>query len=189
MDNDINMLIKAVESRFGHTPLTPTDFNRLIIEIETATGETVSLSTLKRMWGYVTSPHIPSVTVRSILARYTGYSDWNDFCRGNADSDSTDYFGVTIVRTSDLKPGDTLTLTWAPDRVCCVRYSGELRFKVIASRNCKLRVDDTFSCSALGVGQPMFAFDIRRGDKIVPAYVAARSRGLSSVTVNSPEID
>ena len=54
------MLKSLTEERFGHSPGNPTDFNRLSIRIAEVTGESVSSSTLKRYWGYVSSNQTPS---------------------------------------------------------------------------------------------------------------------------------
>jgi hypothetical protein len=57
------------------------DFEKLSDEIFDATGVTLSISTLKRLFGKVNYSNQPSLHTLNTLARFTGYEDWNAFKR------------------------------------------------------------------------------------------------------------
>lgn len=76
----IEALKKAVVSVFGQTLDSPTDYERLSADIQKRTGELISVSTLKRLFGYIKSGTAPRPSTLSALARYAGSSGWSDFC-------------------------------------------------------------------------------------------------------------
>lgn len=77
----IENLKKEVLRKFGRTVEASADFDTLSIAIQQSISETVSPSTLKRVFGYVKYDAEPSATTLSILSRYAGYAGWSDFCR------------------------------------------------------------------------------------------------------------
>lgn len=78
---DIEKLKQAIEKKAGRTMRSPVDFDRLSYLIHENIREQISPSTLKRLWGYVSSSHMPRYSSLSTLARYIGYPDWDAFCQ------------------------------------------------------------------------------------------------------------
>lgn len=85
IDNDtlIRALKQAVLHTFGRTLDSTSDFDLLSVAIKRKTGENLSPSTLKRIFGYVKYDTVPRTSTLSVLARYAGYSGWSDFCGKN----------------------------------------------------------------------------------------------------------
>ncbi len=79
-DKQVGALKEAVVGTFGRTLDAPTDFDLLSAEIRKSTGETISASTLKRLYGYIRPATAPRPSTLSALARYAGYAGWSDFC-------------------------------------------------------------------------------------------------------------
>lgn len=77
----IENLKREIGLKFGRTIESAADFDTLSISIRDSTSETISPSTLKRIFGYVKYDAEPSATTLSILSRYVGYTGWSDFCR------------------------------------------------------------------------------------------------------------
>ncbi len=182
----IMRLRSGVERAIGHSLTTPSDFGVLSAEIATRSGgrDAISISTIKRLWGYVASAHQPSEAILSVLARFCGYRDWAHFSSlPGADSG---FLVMQPVTPASLAAGDCLRLTWAPDRALTVRYLGGDTFEVTDSLNAKLREGDTFTATIFCKGYPLYATAIKRGSSLIPAYVAARSGGLLSVTKLCP---
>ncbi|WP_160714255.1 hypothetical protein [Chitinophaga solisilvae] len=83
---DENILIReclsAVEKRLNwgsSQEWTTYDFEKLSVEIQESTGVTLSITTLKRLWGRLEYHHMPAVTTLNTMARFAGYADWRDF--------------------------------------------------------------------------------------------------------------
>ncbi|MBD5584945.1 MAG: hypothetical protein HDQ88_07680 [Clostridia bacterium] len=79
-NGQIDALKDAVVGTFGRTLDAPTDFDALSSEIQNKTGETISPSTLKRLYGYIKPATAPRPSTLSTLARYVGFTGWSDFC-------------------------------------------------------------------------------------------------------------
>lgn len=81
---DIDKLIPALKCevlhKFNRTLDSTSDFDMLSVDIQRKTGDNISPSTLKRIFGYVKYDTIPRTSTLSVLARYAGYSGWSDFC-------------------------------------------------------------------------------------------------------------
>lgn len=81
----ILQLRDAIEKKTGRYPATPKDFDCLAADIYEQLHESVSASTLKRVWGYVDSDSTPRITTLNVLAKFIGYSNWHDFCNSMDD--------------------------------------------------------------------------------------------------------
>lgn len=68
----IEGLKEAVLAKFARTLDAPTDYDALSLDIVNATGESVSASTLKRLFGYDKHATTPRPSTLSALARYVG---------------------------------------------------------------------------------------------------------------------
>jgi hypothetical protein len=71
-----------VEAEFGIKEREDWDnntFEKLSSMILEKTGERLSVSTLKRIWGKVSYQHAPAKSTLNILARYAGYENWRSF--------------------------------------------------------------------------------------------------------------
>ena len=77
--NFIKILLSDVEARMGRGMLSPKDFELLSATIEDGLNESVSVSTLKRLWGYSKYTSKPTSNTLSVLCRLVGYLDWEDY--------------------------------------------------------------------------------------------------------------
>lgn len=61
------------------TQIVPADCYRLALEIKSVTHKSVSETTLKRVFGFASSVHQPSIYTLNALAEYCGFSSWDHF--------------------------------------------------------------------------------------------------------------
>lgn len=146
---DFERLKQEVETLVGRSVKTPKDFEFLSRQIEGYTNETISVSTLKRMWGYVASPCKPSKYNLNLLSRMIGYSDWEAFSGRNEVMSSSRFFVKSKLIADALQKGELVRLTWCPGRVLTIMYKGNDTFEVVDSINSKLAKGDTFTCRSL----------------------------------------
>ncbi len=76
----IGKLCEAVEIALDRKMRTPKDFKFLSDSILEKQNKTVSPTTLKRMWGYLSEPVTPRLSTLNILSQFVGYRNWRDFC-------------------------------------------------------------------------------------------------------------
>lgn len=123
---ELNYLLAEVEKRYGRRLSTSADFEALSVVVEHESGELISASTLKRLWGYVTLKPTPRISTLNVLSRYIGKRDFNAF-QQSIMSDGhyvSNFFSVKKVCTSDLKKGAEVLIGWAPNRLVTLRYLG-----------------------------------------------------------------
>ena len=183
MKTHIPKLLSELERTAGRKIQTPRDFEWLCNSIYEKTRELVSMSTLKRVWGYTTCVGNQRVATLDILSRYVGYKDWNSFCQQIEESRKAPQSYPALadkIESKDLEIGDRLRVIWDPDRVCVFRHEGEGRFVVESSENSKLCAGDTFTCHLFIKGEALYLTELRtsKSPDMSQKYVCGRSSGV-----------
>lgn len=75
----IELLKNEVLLVSGFKTITPADCKIISINITSKTKQTVSETTLKRVYGFALSKFNPSLFTIDVMARYCGYIGWSDF--------------------------------------------------------------------------------------------------------------
>lgn len=179
-------LIQEIETALGKQVKTPKDFDMLRERIYARLHVLVSRSTLMRIWGYVDEPIKPRENTMDVLARFLGYHDWAQYQQNAClpkEQQSSPVMSRKLSVNSELCTGDQLRLTWQPNRVCDVEYLGDLSFRVIASENTRIQPGDTFQCSFIVEGEPLYLDNLRKGDDSSSeepvAYVCGKKTGVN----------
>ena len=178
----MEQLKQIVIQQIGRTLESPADFEYLSEKIQDTTGEYLSPTTLKRVFGYIPYSGKIRPSTLSILARYVGYTGWQDYL-DKQHVESGFVSGQRVV-ANELSKGQKIALTWNPDRECVIEYLGEGRFMVIHSVNGKLQVGDRFTASQFIVGQPLTATDVslvRDTETKMNMYVAGAQTGITKI--------
>ena len=178
-DEDIQRLKEKVEIVAGKKIETPRDFDFLARQVEGYVNERLSVSTLKRIWGYIPSGSNPSRFTLDVLSRMVGYAGWDMFVAcGNGEESS-----FRIVRrklfTNSLNYGAMVRLAWSPDRVVTIRFEGQDLFTVVESQNSKLCVGDTFHCLQFIEHEPLFLSGLFRPGLPSGDYACGLQGGVS----------
>jgi len=176
---EIVFLCDKIEEKAGGVLKSPAGFDELATKILKETHKNVSVSTLKRIFGYVKADNNYQTAVLDTLAVYAGFPNFDVFCKTH-DGNSGVVNSKTL-RTSDLNIGDKLRLSWFPDRIVTLEYLGEQNFIIEKSVNSKLKDGVTFKCNMFIIGEPVYFYEI---DGVKDSdYKAARQGGLSSCDV------
>lgn len=184
----LNLLKSDVEERIGRGLLSPKDFEHLHDLISQELNESVSVSTLKRLWGYSKYLSSPSVSILSTLSRLVGHRDWEDYKanrESNSKKPSAQVLSDKITVATDLEVGARIRLTWSPQRVCEVLYHGDGDFEVLSSQNTGIKEGDWFNCSLIVSGEPMWLSNLRQYGKAPVAYVCGKQGGVQFEIVKS----
>jgi len=178
--HEISFLIEEVAKRYGGRLKTTTDFDALEAAIGETLGETVSSSSLKRLWGYVSLQPKQRRSTLDILARYAGRDSYQALCKELLET--SDFFSTQTVQSTELAPDQHLQLCWMPDRTVVLRSLGGQRFEVEEAGTSKLRAGDIVEATEFIQGQPLYMAVTREGEKPRP-YVAGRAKGLTHIEV------
>ena len=182
---ELNYLLSCVEKHYGRKLATTSDYESLSIMIERETGEMISSSTLKRLFGYVSLKPVPRKSTLDILARYVGHRSYELFCSSimSDKSLSSTFFSTKTVTASDLVPGQKIRIGWNPDRVVTLVCLGGMTFEVVESINSKLLPGDRFTVAAFFKGHPLYIPQILRNGEHTDPYLAGMLDGLNMVEV------
>ena len=182
---ELQYLLELVEKQYGRKLSTTTDFESLSVIIEKATGDLLSSSTLKRLYGYVSLNTVPRKTTLDILSRFIGNRDYETFriSLSNDPQFSSRFFSAKTVTTSELKAGDRLRIGWPANRIVTLNYLGNDLFEVETSVNASLVKGDRFRQVSFMKGYPLYLSRILRDGDYTPAYVAGMNSGLNLIEI------
>lgn len=177
----IDCLKREVERRIGFAPEFLPDFEKLRDALCESSPETLSLSTLKRLWGYVEGWQSPRIGTLDILARYVGQPDYRHFVE-KCDIDNpaqSRFLTEDVLSVHHLEPGAELELTWLPGRKVRVRYEGDFCFEVVENHASKLQTGYRLRCTLLGQGHPLYADVSVPGERESRPYLAGKESGIN----------
>ena len=179
---EIVALKNRVERHYGRSVESRTDFSLLAADIELVTREHLADNTLRRLWGRISGYDTVFVRTLDVLSRYVGYNHFSDFCRSLNESENKESAvvanGLTI-KTNELVPGERIRIGWLPNRICTVEYIGGRMFKAIECKNSTLQEDDTFECSIMIKGYPLFVDNLVHGGEHCARYSIGINNGLT----------
>ena len=175
------LIIDLLSEKSGVNVKTPEGAGILRNDIESKTGEALSLNTIKRLVGLLPYTSIPRQSTLNILAEYLGFSSWQlltDFIKGTTSGFNT---GKTFIELKELPVDFKLKLTWEPDREIIIRHLGDGRFEIEKSKNSKLQETDILTLSQIAPGFPLIAENVVRQGKSLGNYQAAPKTGIKTI--------
>ena len=180
LDYKRRSLCESVEKSINLKMRTPKDFDFLREQIFQKVNVLISSTTLKRIWGYLIEESTPRDSSLTVLAQFVGYPDYESFCENLTDDyiPSAPVLGMHL-RLEELSIGDRVILRWDPLRICVIEYLGHSQFRVISSEKTRLQPGDTFSCTTIIEGEPMYLDNLRQGDNTPIGYVCGKTGGIS----------
>ena len=177
---------EEIESRLGFKIKYPADCERLSISIRSAINETIGVTTLKRLFGFVSDEQAPRVSTLDILARYCGFSDYEEMKREVAPSGDSDFEEDPDIVSESLKSGSIVKFEYLPDRRVTLIYIGDSKFRVKDCKNGSLRKNDILSISCFNNGYPLVASSVIRNGENLGRYVAGKHSGITDLYLALP---
>lgn len=172
-------LVKSV----GRTITTFSDFDYLSLKLKEKIKDSPSISTLKRLWGYVPNSSSYSRSTLNSLSRFLGFNDWNHYIENlmRASRVESGFLNANSIVSANLKKGDYVEITWNPNRRIMAEYTGGNRFAVVESENAKLSVGSMFDSLIITKGHPLLCTNVEIGDETYSDYIAGNKTGITSL--------
>lgn len=178
-------IVEMLRRKSGNRLRLPSDCDFLALDIKSATGERLGSTTLKRLLGFVDDERKTYVSTLDIIANYLGFNSWYDLEKvedaGNSDFA---YISQEIV-SSHLDIGDTISLSYLPDRQLSLKYIGNSRFLVIGSIRGKLKVDDIITVGSIVPNYPLHVSQVERNGENLGEFVAGKIGGVTNIECNN----
>lgn len=181
-ENQLSILRNEIEQIFSRKVKTPADFVALSEDIQQKTKQYISISTLKRLWGYVKSNPSHRIDTLNVIASYLGFDSWQDYNRSK--TEESDFLHTGQVLSQNLDANDIVDFSWNPNRHCQAVCQSDGTFCVTQAENCKLKVGDTFKTLGFFYGEPLYITDLTHDAETGLTYVCGRTHGLTNVKVN-----
>lgn len=178
---EIYELKKQLEEKLNRKMKTPNDFIFLSGVVWERTHETISPTTLKRLWGYIDGADETRSSTLDILSRTLGFQDWEAFLGSVRKDSGSDPVLSPHLSIDELAPGDRVAVSWKPDRRCTFRYLGNAQFIVEQAENSKLKAGDCFSTTLFILNEPLYLSNLVQGSKPPVAFVVGNKDGLCEI--------
>lgn len=176
-----NILSRLLSEKAGYDVSTPRGASLLCSDIESVTGERLSVNTIKRLTGVLPYEGEARMATLEILSRYLNYPS-GSVLYSVLTSDVSDFtLPEGLVDAADLPVDSRLHLEWAPGRIVEIRHLGEGIYVVEKAVNSKLKEADVLKIGYIGAGYPLFIKEVRRGGESLGEYTAAYDTGLTAV--------
>jgi len=182
INQNITILRSLVEEAADHRIATSSDFAFLAGCIQGRIRQSISVSTLERIWGYVEGYQTVRTSTLSILAQFVGYPDWQtfvmDYCE-TPSAHSSRRITSALLSSDEVAVGEKVVIEWNPGRRCVLRHLGDGRWIVEESERSKLMVNDTFRCYRFILNQPLYLEDFKHGDEPASLFLVGNRGGLT----------
>lgn len=181
---EVDLLLDKLKDKYKRGEYTTNDYKSLSVAIADSGAGYISVSTLKRIFGYVNDHHKPTMTTLDIIARYVGYGCYEEFYKEilGANTVTSAFLADNQIWSKDLNIDDIVEVGWAPNRYLQLRYIGKDQYQVVQAKNTKLLVGDTFKVVIFVLGEPLYLDAVYRGDLMLGPYVAGVRGGV--ITLN-----
>lgn len=182
---EIEELKLLVEEKYGKQLTATCDFDELSIELERCLCNSLSSSTLKRIWGYVNDKHKTRRNSYDILSQYLGHKDFDAFLKYLKTSTryNSSFFNAIQIHSNELQEGQHLLVGWSPNRLLTLEYLGDSEYEIVKSENSKLLAGDRFITGCFIKEQPLYLPYIERDGIRTTPFVAGRNGGLSVIKI------
>lgn len=180
-ENSIERLKEDVLQKMGHTLDSPTDFDYLALQVKNVTGEDISSTTLKRLFGYIPSQGSTRKSSLSILARYLGYTGWSNYTENK--HVNSGFMSRKVIIADKLSEGNVIEVAWNPDREVAFVALGDSRFAVIRNVSSQLEEGDVAEITMFILNQPLQIKNVIRDGKNIGPYSAGLNGGLIKLDI------
>ncbi len=161
----------------------PSDCELLSLDIYSKTGVRIGATTLKRLLGFAQDERQPHTSTLDAIACYLGYAHWDELAKIENEGNSDFNNFSDELRSDSLQRGDSVQVTYLPNRQLLFEYQGNDRFLVVESLNSKLRVGDEVEIQNFILHHPLLVAQVWRDGDSLGQYTAGRVSGLSSIKV------
>ena len=180
-------------ARMEIDPVTDKDYSILAEDIFDATGESLGVNTLKRMFGRIQEVNNPTKKTLNIIARYLGYVDWNVYMT-SLQQDAVHTFDIDElgrgqyqhIYVDGLSLGAVVDFRFEPNGRMRLVYIGDYRFRVLMSTSGVLVAGDILVIYSFEEGRRLSArkvVDNGNGSTLQGVAIGCLNGGLSYLRV------
>ena len=180
---------EEIERVFGQPLKYPADCQRLALSVRDTLNETIGVTTLKRLFGFVSDVIEPRRSTLDILAKYCGFDDYEEMKKAVSGAGDSDFEKEPDIKASSLLKDSIVGFQYLPDRKVKLRYLGESEFEVLLSENSSLKEGDVITVSSFLENSPLIVSKVMRDSSDLGRYTAGKASGIFSLYLKEPDSD
>lgn len=162
-----NAIIEDVKERSGLLFDKAGDFAILASLIFKATGRSIGVTTLKRLFYYINDDRKASEYTMNTIALYVGYNSWDEYSASkNLDSDWSFPEETLYIHALDVNTRICIQYLNRKVNFVVVEHEGENHLKVESGENSSLKAGDLLFVYRIRKGEILEAERVIRGDMI-----------------------
>lgn len=177
------VIIQHIEKKFGKEIRYPSECDSLSEDVFLHTKQKISVSTLKRLLGFVNGVQDPRLYTLDILAKYLGYDNWDVYLELIKSTDISEFYNIEKIEVESLKIGSKIQVSYEPNRIIEFKYIGSFNFRIEFSKNSKLLEGDLVKITNFVKKFPLLISEVKRNNKDLGQYRAGKSGGLSEIKI------
>ena len=174
-------LREKIEETLGKPIRYPSDCEHLAAHIADITGETVGVTTIKRLFGFIDDVKTPRLSTLDIISRYAGYENYDRMRLSLIGDGDSEFDRKGEIDIHLLKAGDKIRFEYVPDRIVRIRYVGEMTFEVEEAFGSSLKKGDILLIRGFALGEPLKIDNVERDGKSLGRYTAGKVAGLTGL--------
>ncbi len=159
----------------------PADCEVLEQDIKYKCNETVSASTLKRLFGLIKGNFEPRLYTLDVISKYLGFKNYDHYLEILAKKDVSEFICIEELIIQDLSAGDTYEFGYEPLRRIGFMYLGNGTSKILFSENSKLQANDVVKITLIALHYPLFISEVVRDNKQLGPYTAGKVSGITYI--------
>lgn len=178
-----NVTIKQIEEKFKKEIRYPSDCEALAGDILHVTKQTISTSTLKRIFGFIAGSKEPRLYTLDVLSQYLGYINWDNYIEKQLNIDNSGFITINQVEIEKLSPNSLVEIFYAPDSKLVLNYKTNFEFEIKQSINSKLQEKDLLRIYNIVKNYPLIINSVIRNNVNLGAYKAAKISGVTEINI------
>lgn len=177
---------KRIENKYGKEIRYNKDCEVLSHMISNETKETISDTTLLRLFGFAKSkPENHRLYTLDIIAKFIGFNSWNEAINKGDINDNRTYFeGINKVAMTNLEEGQVITLFYSTDILLKLKFLGSFMFEVIYSEKNNLKIGDVLNILRLDLTHPLICEKVIRSGKDLGPFKGGENGDIVNITID-----
>lgn len=151
-------------------------------DMSSCLNASISPNTLKRAFGIIHSSSATSKYTLNLIARYVGYTSWENFINEEPSKTST-FNNINILSLDTIATGQSVRFSYPPNRVVTMKCVEHQKFCVIQSLNSKLIEGDIVIAGQIIARHPFHIMSIIRNNTNLGSFTAGIHEGIESIEI------
>ncbi len=175
--------IKQIEEKFRKEIRYPSDCEALAGDILHVTKQTISTSTLKRIFGFIAGSKEPRLYTLDVIANYLGYNNWDNYIEKQLNIQNSEFISIKQIDIDKLIPNSLVEICYAPETKLTLQYLDNYEFEIKESINSKLQEKDLLRIFNLIKNYPLIINSVTRNNVNLGSYKAAKISGITEINI------